>query len=135
MDNIDVEYARSKGIHVINTPAASSRSVAELAMAHMLSLSRFLYQSNRAMPQQGADQFDQLKKSYARGQELEGKTLGIVGFGRIGQELARMALGVGMDVLAVDPYIQQAQLIVGHPKWSMEISLQTVSMAEMLQHR
>lgn len=133
MDNIDVEYARFKGIHVINTPAASSRSVAELAMAHMLSLSRFLYQSNRAMPHQGADQFDQLKKSFAKGQELEGKTLGIVGFGRIGQELARMALGIGLDVLAVDPFIRQAQLVVGHPKWGMEVGLETVSMDEMLE--
>jgi D-3-phosphoglycerate dehydrogenase len=133
MDNIDVEYARSKGLHVINTPAASSRSVAELAMAHMLSLSRFLYQSNRAMPIQGADQFDLLKKAYAKGQELEGKTLGIIGFGRIGQELARMALGIGMDIMAVDPFIQMAKLSVGHPKWAMEANLQTVSMDEMLQ--
>jgi len=119
--------------NIVNTPAASSRSVAELAMAHMLSLSRFLYQSNRAMPIQGADQFDLLKKAYAKGQELEGKTLGIIGFGRIGQELARMALGIGMDIMAVDPFIQMAKLSVGHPKWAMEANLQTVSMDEMLQ--
>ncbi len=99
MDNIDVEYARSKDIAVVNTPAASSQSVAELVFAHLFSLSRNLYQSNRAMPDKGASEFKALKKSFSKGIELRGKTLGIIGFGRIGQAVARMALGLGMNVM------------------------------------
>ncbi len=102
MDNIDVEYAREKGLTVINTPAASSQSVAELVMAHLYGMVRFLYDANRQMPLDGDSQFKQLKKSYAAGSELQGKTLGIVGFGRIGQSLAKLALGVGMNVIHAD---------------------------------
>lgn len=102
MDNIDVEYARSKGIEVFNTPAASSESVAELVMAHLFGAVRFLYDSNREMPSRGATEFKVLKKAYAGGIELSGKTLGIVGFGRIGQALCRYALGCGMSVVVND---------------------------------
>ena len=102
MDNIDVEYARAKGLHVVNTPAASSLSVAELVFAHLFGAVRFLYDSNRQMPISGGEQFDVLKKNYANGIELRGKTIGIVGFGRIGQEVAKIALGLGMKVLAAD---------------------------------
>jgi D-3-phosphoglycerate dehydrogenase len=102
MDNIDVEYARSKGIHVINTPAASSASVAELVFAHLYSGVRFLHESNRTMPLEGDNNFKGLKKSYANGIELRGKTIGIIGFGRIGRETAKIALGVGMNVLVYD---------------------------------
>lgn len=99
MDNIDVDYARSKGIKVANTPGASSQSVAELVFAHLFGISRFLYQSNREMPSKGGNDFKALKKSYSKGIELRGKTLGIIGFGRIGQSVARMALGLGMNVM------------------------------------
>lgn len=102
MDNIDVEYARSKGIAVVNTPAASSQSVAELVFAHLYNGVRFLYNSNRKMPVEGDSNFSGLKKAYAKGVELKGKTLGVIGFGRIGQETAKVALGVGMDVIATD---------------------------------
>jgi D-3-phosphoglycerate dehydrogenase len=102
MDNIDVEYARSKGIAVVNTPAASSLSVAELVFAHLFTGVRFLQDANRAMPRKGASQFNELKKAYAKGIELRGKTIGIIGFGRIGKETAKIALGLGMDVLAYD---------------------------------
>jgi len=102
MDNIDVDYARSKGIAVINTPAASSLSVAELVFAHLLNGVRFLYDSNRQMPSTGHQKFGALKKAYAQGVELRGKTIGIVGFGRIGRETAKIALGLGMDVLYSD---------------------------------
>jgi D-3-phosphoglycerate dehydrogenase len=102
MDNIDVEYARSKGIAVVNTPAASSLSVAELVFAHLFTGVRFLQDANRAMPSKGASQFNDLKKAYAKGIELRGKTIGIIGFGRIGKETAKIALGLGMDVLAYD---------------------------------
>lgn len=112
MDNIDVDYARSKGIEVINTPAASSNSVAELVFAHLYSAVRFLYDSNRKMPANGNTKFEELKKSYAKGVELTGKTIGIVGFGRIGQAVARIALGTGMKVLAYDPFVKEAMIML-----------------------
>jgi D-3-phosphoglycerate dehydrogenase len=100
MDNIDVEYARGKGIKVINTPAASSASVAELVFAHLFGAVRSLHYANREMPLEGESRFKDLKKSYSKGIELRGKTLGIVGLGRIGQEVAKIALGIGMKVIA-----------------------------------
>jgi D-3-phosphoglycerate dehydrogenase len=102
MDNIDVEYARSKGIAVVNTPAASSHSVGELVFAHLLNGVRFLYDSNRQMPVVGDSKFAALKKAYAAGVELKGKTLGVVGFGRIGRETAKIGLGLGMDIIYTD---------------------------------
>ncbi len=99
MDNIDVAYAREKGLKVINTPASSSQSVAELVMGQLFSLSRFLHDSFKNME---TGDFSTLKKNYAKGVELRGKTLGIIGFGRIGQSLASYALGVGMEVIAID---------------------------------
>ncbi len=104
MDNIDVDYARSVGRTVINTPAASSQSVAELVMAHLYGGVRFLYDANRQMPLDGDTKFKDLKKAYEAGTELQGKTLGIIGFGRIGQTLAKLALGVGMKVVQHDTY-------------------------------
>ena len=110
MDNIDVDYAKSKGIHVINTPAASSESVAELVFAHLFSGVRYLFDSNRNMPLDGDSKFKKLKKAYSKGSELRGKTLGIIGFGRIGQSTARIALGLGMNVIAHDPFTNSATL-------------------------
>ena len=112
MDNIDVEYAREKGIHVINTPAASSDSVAELVFAHLFSGVRFLHDSNRLMPLEGDINFESLKKAYAAGIELRGKTLGIIGFGKIGKSVARIALGLGMKVIASDKFIGKAEIRV-----------------------
>jgi D-3-phosphoglycerate dehydrogenase len=112
MDNIDVEYARDKGLHVINTPAASSESVAELVFAHLFSGVRFLYDSNRNMPLDGDSKFKVLKKAYAKGTELRGKTLGVIGFGRIGQATAKIGLGLGMKVIAHDPFIEKVTLTV-----------------------
>ena len=110
MDNIDVEYAKSKGINVINTPAASSKSVAELVFSHLFGCVRFLHESNRSMPLDGDSKFKDLKKSYAKGTELAGKTIGIIGFGRIGQEVAKIAIGVGMNVIFYDKFSQQADV-------------------------
>ena len=112
MDNIDVEYARQKGLHVINTPAASSSSVAELVFAHLYGGVRFLYDANRQMPLEGETKFKMLKKNYAGGSELRGKTMGVIGFGRIGQETAKIALGVGMNVVAHDPFMDKAEVKV-----------------------
>ena len=110
MDNIDVEYAKSKGISVINTPAASSKSVAELVFSHLFGCVRFLHESNRSMPLDGDSKFKDLKKSYAKGAELAGKTIGIIGFGRIGQEVAKIGIGVGMDVIFHDKFNDQAEI-------------------------
>lgn len=99
VDNIDVDYAREKGIFVFNTPASSSQSVAELVMCSMFAISRFIGKSAKNIEN---EDFNKLKKEYGSGVELRGKTLGIVGFGRIGQTLASYALGIGMKVVAVD---------------------------------
>ncbi len=112
MDNIDVAYAKEKGLHVINTPAASSASVGELVFAHLFGGVRFLYDANRNMPLEGDSKFKELKKAYAKGTELRGKTLGIIGFGRIGQATAKIALGVGMKVIYTDPNISEATVAV-----------------------
>jgi D-3-phosphoglycerate dehydrogenase len=110
MDNIDVTYAREKGLNVINTPAASSASVAELVFAHLFGGVRYLYDSNREMPLEGDSRFKDLKKNYAKGLELRGKTIGIIGFGRIGREVAKIALGCGMKVMASDSFVEEADI-------------------------
>jgi len=110
MDNIDVEYARSKGLAVVNTPASSSLSVAELVFAHLFTGVRFLFDSNRKMPVEGTSKFNALKKAYAGGIELRGKKIGIIGFGRIGRETAKVALGLGMEVLAYDLFDVPSEL-------------------------
>lgn len=115
MDNIDVDYARSKGVAVVNTPAASSLSVAELVFAHLFTGIRFLQDSNRKMPIEGNTKFNDLKKAYAKGIELRGKKIGVIGFGRIGRETAKVALGLGMEVLAYDLFEipNELELIIG----------------------
>ena len=110
MDNIDVDYAKSKGLSVINTPAASSHSVAELVFSHLFSCVRFLHDSNRNMPLEGDSNFKKLKKNYSKGTELKGKTLGIIGFGRIGQETAKIAIGIGMNVIYYDKFIKSVKI-------------------------
>ena len=135
MDNIDVEYARSKGIHVINTPAASSQSVAELVFAHLFGGVRFLHDSNRNMPLDGDTQFNALKKNYAKGMELRGKTLGIIGFGKIGREVAKIALGVGMKVIASDKFVGKADIKVEFYNGQfINVEIETQPMKEILQH-
>ncbi|MCI4643055.1 MAG: D-2-hydroxyacid dehydrogenase [Flavobacteriaceae bacterium] len=112
MDHIAVDYALSKGIKVINTPNASAVAVAELVFAHLIGGARFLYDANRNMPLEGDTHFKDLKKSYATGLELRGKTLGIFGFGNIGQETAKIALGMGMKVVYHDPEVEKAQISI-----------------------
>ena len=98
MDNIDVEYAIEQGLFVINTPNASSRSVAEIVFAHFFSLARYLHESNRLMPLEGDTHFNAMKKSFSKAIELEGKTLGVIGFGGIGKEVVKMGISLGMKV-------------------------------------
>lgn len=132
MDNIDVEYAKSKGIHVVNTPGASSDSVAELVFAHLFGMVRFLYDSNRQMPINGTTQFDLLKKKYAKGIELKGKILGIIGIGRIGQAVARIGIGTGMKVIAHDPYVKEVQINMEVAGNKFSFPIITISLEELL---
>ena len=133
MDNIDVEYAKKKSIQVVNTPAASSLSVAELVMAHIFTMARSLDDSNRTMPVKGQTEFAALKKKYSKGTEVAGKTLGIIGFGRIGQCLGKLGLGVGMNILAFDPYIPEAILeITLNGSQKVNVTIKTSPMDELL---
>ena len=133
MDNIDVEYAREKGLSVINTPAASSESVAELVFAHLFSGVRFLYDSNKTMPLEGESKFKNLKKAYAKGTELRGKTLGVIGFGRIGQATAKMALGLGMKVIAFDPFLEKTTLSLSfYDGQTVDFEIKTISKEAVL---
>ncbi|MCA0426215.1 MAG: D-2-hydroxyacid dehydrogenase [Bacteroidetes bacterium] len=131
LDNIDVDIAKQKGIRVVNTPASSSVSVAELVFAHLFTATRFLHQTNRVMPTDGNTKFGDLKKIASNGIELQGKTMGIYGFGRIGQEVAKIAIGLGMKVLAFDPYVSQVELILNLPMLGahsrVKVPVQTVS--------
>nr|WP_293300409.1 D-2-hydroxyacid dehydrogenase [Allomuricauda sp.] len=135
MDNIDVDYARSKGIHVINTPEASSESVAELVFAHMFNGARFLHDSNRNMPLDGDSQFKQLKKSYASGTELRGKTMGVIGLGRIGHATAKMAIAIGMKVLYHDHHTQEVTLEVSfYDGQTVQFKLENSTLEDVLKN-
>jgi D-3-phosphoglycerate dehydrogenase len=132
MDNIDVEYARSKGINVFNTPGASSLAVAELVMTMLFDISRFTYDSNLNMPSNGASEFKVLKKKYGKGVELRGKTIGIIGFGRIGQYTAKYALGCGMNVVAFDPFVNEATIPVEVGGQTVEVKVTPTDMDTLL---
>ena len=133
MDNIDVQYAKDAGLQVINTPAASSHSVAELVFAHLFGMVRFLYDSNRNMPLEGDSKFKELKKAYAKGKELKGKTLGVFGFGRIGQATAKVALGIGMKVVAFDPFLEETNLELDfYDGQKVNFTIKTISKEEVL---
>ena len=135
MDNIDVDYARSKGIHVINTPASSSESVAELVFAHLFTGVRFLHDSNRNMPLEGDTKFESLKKAYANGIELRGKTLGIIGFGKIGQAVAKIAVGLGMKVIASDKFVGKAAIRVDFYNGQfINVEIETEPIEDLLKH-
>ena len=135
LDNIDVEYAKSKNISVFNTPAASSRSVAELAMAHLFGIVRSLPAVNKEMSLDGVSNFKTLKKSASKGIELQGKTLGLIGFGRIGRETASIAIGCGMKIIAFDPYLTEGDIELQlHPEYDFKhkINVKTIAKDELL---
>lgn len=138
MDNIDVAYAKNKGIAVINTPASSSISVAELVFTHIFTGSRFIQITNRVMPDKGDSEFANLKKIASNGIELQGKTMGIYGFGRIGQEVAKIAAGLGMKILAFDPYVSTIDLSLDLPALGqnsrVKFSVNTVSEDSVITH-
>jgi len=133
VDNIDVDYAKEKGLGVYNTPASSSLSVAELVFAHLFTGIRFLQDSNRKMPVEGATKFNDLKKAYAKGIELRGRTIGIVGFGRIGREVAKIAIGIGMDVIAYDlyPFNPEVEIVLGGGI-TVKTSVKTATLEEII---
>ena len=133
MENIDVSFAIDNGLHVVNTPEATSQAIAELVFAHLFGMSRFLHSSNREMPLVGDTRFKELKKAYTNGIELKGKTLGIIGFGAIGQEVAKTAIGLGMSVLAYDNTIEEATLALEfYNKQQLSFTINTVSLEDVL---
>ncbi len=133
LDNIDVPYAEAKGIAVRNTPKASSQSVAELVFAHIFSVARMLHDSNRKMPVDGLTQFNELKKKYSNGWEVNGKTLGLIGFGNIGRATARIAIGLGMNVVAYDLYPVKSDIEIKLPNGkSASIVIHPISKEEVL---
>ncbi len=138
MDNIDVEYAKHKGIKVVNTPASSSISVAELVFTHIFTGARFIQITNRVMPDKGNTEFGNLKKIASEGIELKGKTMGIYGFGRIGQEVAKIAIGLGMKVLAFDPFVSTIDLSLDLPALGqnsrIKVNINTVSEESVVMH-
>jgi D-3-phosphoglycerate dehydrogenase len=117
LDNIDVEYAKSKGIKVMNTPAASSNAVAELTVGYLLALARRIPQTTASM------RAGKWEKKKFRGSEIAGKTLGLVGYGRIGWLVAKKALALGMDIIAYDPYVADPR----------GLEMEFVSLEELLQ--
>ena len=133
LDNIDVSYAEDQGLHVINAPETAANAVAELVFAHLFSGVRFLYDSNRSMPLEGEKKFKNLKKAYAKGTELRGKTLGVIGFGRIGQATAKMALGLGMKVIAFDPFMEKTTVSLSFfDGQTVDFEIKTVSKETVL---
>lgn len=135
MDNIDVDFAKTQGKQVINTPNASSQAVAELVIGQIFTLARGLHFANRQMPEEGATEFKKLKELYSEGLQVKGKTLGIIGFGRIGLELAKMALGLGMRVIAHDLNEQKTKIAMSlHdvPQLSFQLDFKTTSFEKVL---
>lgn len=133
MDNIDVDYAIDNGVHVVNSEDASASSIAELVFAHLFGMVRFLHQSNREMPLEGDLSFNLLKMQFSQGIELRGKTLGIVGFGHIGQEVAKMALGLGMKIVATDTEVENATITIPFfDGQSVNFSVKTQSLNDVL---
>ncbi len=110
-DNIDVDYAQECGVQVLNISDASANAIAELVFAHLLGMVRFLHQANREMPLEGDMNFNNLKNQFSNGTELRGKTLGIIGMSTSGQQVAKIALGLGMKVIAFDVNFENTLMI------------------------
>jgi D-3-phosphoglycerate dehydrogenase len=103
LDTIDAEYARSKGVVVMNTPQASSISVAELTIGFMFALARSIYQTTASV------KAEKWEKKRFEGEEITGKTLGLIGVGNVGREVAKRASALGMSIIAYDPYIKELE--------------------------
>lgn len=133
--NIDAEYAENKGIKVITTPTASSVSVAELVFGHLLNLARNLHTANREMPTKGSTDFKKLKRLCSGGFELKGRKIGIIGFGKVGQQVGQIALGFGMEIMPVDHAFEHIKMeldIFNLPNVSLTIDVDTYPLQEVL---
>lgn len=134
IDKKDILYAQNKGVTIVNAWTSAVKSVAEMVFAHLFSGARFLHQSNREMPLQGDTDFNILHEEYSFGVELEGKTLGILGFGKIGQEVAKKAISLGMNVLAYDIEPKKVDLEFNFlNQHQFSINIKTTSKEEVLQ--
>jgi D-3-phosphoglycerate dehydrogenase len=120
LDNIDTEAAKERGIKVLNTPGATTISVAELTMGHMLALARHIPQATASL------KAGKWEKKQFMGTELYGKTLGIIGVGRIGREVAKRASAFGMDIVAYDPYVREADV--------RDLGLKLLPLEDLLQY-
>ena len=116
LDNIDLISAKKNNVRVFNTPNASSISVAELVISHLLSANRNLHITNRSMPLNGETKFKEIKSHSSECKEVMFKTLGIIGLGRIGQEVAKRAFSLGMNVIAFDKKIEKIKIHLDHIK-------------------
>ena len=132
-DNIDVQYAQDQGIQIIEATEATANAKAELVFAHLFGTARFLHQSNREMPLEGDMNFNMLQKHFSQGTELRGKTLGIIGFDTVGREVAKIALAIGMKVIATKT--QTNDTIVNIPFYNgqfVNIEVETDTVTEII---
>jgi len=131
--NIDVSHAVDNGIHIINTPEAHAVAVAELVFAHLLGMIRFLHQSNREMPMEGDTRFIDLKNQFSNGTELRGKTLGIIGLGVVGKEVAKIAIGLGMKIITTCTTIKKETINISFFNGkSIAIEIETQPLTSLL---
>lgn len=133
-DNIDAQYAKDQGLQVIEASEATSNAKAELVFAHLFGISRYLHQSNREMPLEGDMNFNMLHKHFSQGTELRGKTLGIIGFDIVGREVAKIALAIGMKVIATKT--QTNDTIINIPFYNgqfVNIEIETDNLSEIIQ--
>ena len=132
-NNIDNQYAQDQGLHVIQANEATANAKAELVFAHLFGIARYLHQANREMPLEGDMNFNMLQKHFSSGTELKGKTLGIIGFDVVGREVAKIALAVGMKVLATNT--QSGDTIINIPFYNgqfINIDVETETAAEII---
>lgn len=133
LDNIDVDFAQEMGIVVLNTPGAPTRSVAELVFAHFFALARNIHEANRLMPLEGDIHFKSLKKSLANAVELQGKTLGVIGMGRIGTEVAKIGISLGMKVLCYNRTPKESQIAIEFfDGQKLEFKLESIDFEEVI---
>ncbi len=135
MDNIDTAFARERGVKIMTARRAVAHSVAELAFGHMFTLARHFQNTNRDMPSKGNTAFKELKEAYSNGIQLKGKNLGIIGFGKIGQEVARIGIGIGMNIIPVDLEVNEVEIDVSlyrTASMSLAVKMTTTSLQEML---
>ena len=133
LDNIDLISAKKNNVRVFNTPNASSISVAELVISHLLSANRNLHITNRSMPLNGETKFKEIKSHSSECKEVMFKTLGIIGLGRIGQEVAKRAFSLGMNVIAFDKKIEKIKIHLDHIKnQNIFFDLKTSSLNDVL---